>query len=49
MALAITLLIFSIIGVIYGIKYNNKTLTIVSSIFIVMVVSVWIYFYCNPY
>ena len=49
MALCISLAAAWILGIIYGIAKKNKPLGILSVIVLVMIISVWVYFYNNPY
>lgn len=49
MLLAVTLLIASVLGVIYGIRNKNKPIVIVSVIMFIAIIAIWIYFYNNPY
>jgi hypothetical protein len=49
MALGITIVIASIIGIIYGINKKNKPLAILSIVALIMTIVVWVYFYNNPY
>ncbi len=49
MALGISIVIASIIGIIYGIIKKHKPLTILSVVALIMTIAVWIYFYNNPY
>ncbi|MCY6958521.1 hypothetical protein [Clostridium brassicae] len=49
MAFSIALVIFAIIGIIYGIINKNKSLGIVSAIGLIMIIAAWVYSYNNPY
>ena len=49
MMLAIILAIACVIGIIFGIKNKNKALAILSSIALILLIGVWVYFYNNPY
>lgn len=49
MVFGIALAIASIIGIIYGIINKRKPLAIVSTMLLIMIIAVWIYFYNNPY
>jgi hypothetical protein len=49
MFIGIALSIAAIIGIVNGIVKKNKRLVVGSSILLVFVIAVWIYFYNNPY
>lgn len=49
MLLSVALFIMAMIGVIYGIVHKNKPLARASSILLIAVIAIWIYFYNNPY
>lgn len=49
MAFGILILIISTLGIIYGIVKKNNPLVVISVIALIMTISVWIYFYKNPY
>jgi hypothetical protein len=49
MALGISIVISSIIGIIYGMIKKNKPLAIISVVALIMTIAVWVYFYNNPY
>lgn len=49
MFIGIALSIAAIIGILNGIIKKNKRLLVGSSILLVFVIAVWIYFYNNPY
>lgn len=49
MILAIAFVLASVVGMVYGINKKNKFLLMVSVIILFMIISVWIYFYNNPY
>ncbi len=49
MVVGIVLVIGSVLGIINGVKNNNKTLLIVSVLLLILVVAAWIYFVNNPY
>ena len=49
MALGISIVIASIIGIIYGTVKKNRPLAILSVLALIMTIAVWVYFYNNPY
>lgn len=49
MAIGISIVLASIVGIIYGIIKKNKSLSILSVLALIMTISVWVYFYNNPY
>ncbi len=49
MALGISIVIASIIGIINGIIKKNRPLAILSVLVLIMTIAVWIYFYDKPY
>ena len=49
MAFGILLLILSVLGIIYGIIKKNRPLVVISVLVLIITISVWIFFYYNPY
>lgn len=49
MALGISVVIASIIGIIYGVTNKKKSAIILSAIALILTIAVWVYFYNNPY
>ena len=49
MALGIAIIVASIIGIVYGGINKNKPLVVISTIGLMVIVAVWVYFYNNPY
>lgn len=49
MSLSISIVIASVIGIIYGIIKKIRPLAILSVLALLMTIAIWVYFYNNPY
>ncbi len=49
MAFGIFTVILSVSGLIYGVIKKNKPAFTVSAVLLIMTITVWVYFYYNPY
>ena len=49
MVLGIVLALIAVLGIILGVKWKRKLLIIASGLILILIISVWGYFYSNPY